>query len=391
MEKSKVLEVKKLIEQGFELDLISTELGIPIEDLERYKKEIDFRRRLNNIKKSEYRTVDNWQKKQRKPYEKIYAMRDRYKKIFDSEKSQAQSTEVDVALTMDEMVNMIEKMEKLLKIKNEGNGEIISKILIMYIEKIEASINQMTDINELKKLNIKINPEIIKMSPLKVNRLKIAVQSRIGKIQQQEAIAKIKNNVSQELEQLVTELANGKLNITKANKVIDNEVEKRRKKLPEDKFGTIEQNQREQVFAGIYRLLAGEKQVNIVEPEETIRLLMQLNGVNSEEAISSIVTNLLAKKEYDKAQIFINNQNNSKNTNQTYMLKRKVQIAKLSDVAVRILTSEDAIQQSARNYIWLENEMRKNNIKASQIPIGKIHNGMATIYFSEVYSEEKQR
>ena len=400
MDTKQVLEVKELIKQGFELKSISTEFEIPIEELEKYQREVeakrDFRERLNNTagQKSSIveRILEDEREKRQIVYNKICDMQDRYDEIFSREKSTVQQEEIDDTLSMEQMADMLEKMEKLLRIKNDKNAVTITKILSMYMYKLEKAINQITDVDELRKLNIQISPELAKMSPIKVNRLKTVIQSRISKLQQQAVIDKIKNDVSAELEQVIVGLARGNLEIKEANRIIDAETEKRRKKSPTSQFSLTDEKQREQVLNRIYRSIEeSRKQVKIVNPEETMRLLMQLKGASTTEGMEAIVGNLLMLKKYDEAKRFIDSQGDLKNMNQAYILQKKVQIAELGEIAVKMLTSEAEIQELEQYYDLLEKEIRKTGIKTSQIPIGKINNGTVTIYLDKIWDNQKQR
>lgn len=400
MDTKQVLEVKELIKQGFELKSISTEFEIPIEELEKYQREVEakreFRERLNNTagQKSSIveRILEDEREKRQIVYNKICDMQDRYDEIFSREKSTVQQEEIDDTLSMEQMADMLEKMEKLLRIKNDKNAVTITKILNMYMYKLEKAINQITDVDELRKLNIQISPELAKMSPIKVNRLKTVIQSRISKLQQQAVIDKIKNDVSAELEQVIVGLARGNLDIKEANRIIDAETEKRRKKSPTSQFSLTDEKQREQVLNRIYRSIEeSRKQVKIVNPEETMRLLMQLKGTSTTEGMEAIVGNLLMLKKYDEAKRFIDSQGDLKNMNQAYILQKKVQIAELGEIAVKMLTSEAEIQELEQYYDLLEKGIRKTGIKTSQIPIGKINNGTVTIYLDKIWDNQKQR
>lgn len=400
MDTKQVLEVKELIKQGFELKSISTEFEIPIEELEKYQREVeakrDFRERLNNTagQKSSIveRILEDEREKRQIVYNKICDMQDRYDEIFSREKSTVQQEEIDDTLSMEQMADMLEKMEKLLRIKNDKNAVTITKILNMYMYKLEKAINQITDVDELRKLNIQISPELAKMSPIKVNRLKTVIQSRISKLQQQAVIDKIKNDVSAELEQVIVGLARGNLDIKEANRIIDAETEKRRKKSPTSQFSLTDEKQREQVLNRIYRSIEeSRKQVKIVNPEETMRLLMQLKGTSTTEGMEAIVGNLLMLKKYDEAKRFIDSQGDLKNMNQAYILQKKVQIAELGEIAVKMLTSEAEIQELEQYYDLLEKGIRKTGIKTSQIPIGKINNGTVIIYLDKIWDNQKQR
>lgn len=400
MDTKQVLEVKELIKQGFELKSISTEFEIPIEELEKYQREVEakreFRERLNNTagQKSSIveRILEDEREKRQIVYNKICDMQDRYDEIFSREKSTVQQEEIDDTLSMEQMADMLEKMEKLLRIKNDKNAVTITKILNMYMYKLEKAINQITDVDELRKLNIQISPELAKMSPIKVNRLKTVIQSRISKLQQQAVIDKIKNDVSAELEQVIVGLARGNLDIKEANRIIDAETEKRRKKSPTSQFSLTDEKQREQVLNRIYRSIEeSRKQVKIVNPEETMRLLMQLKGTSTTEGMEAIVGNLLLLKKYDEAKRFIDSQGDLKNMNQAYILQKKVQIAELGEIAVKMLTSEAEIQELEQYYDLLEKGIRKTGIKTSQIPIGKINNGTVIIYLDKIWDNQKQR
>ena len=77
---SEVEEIKELIKNGFDLELISFELGIPIERVTQYKLE------LETISKSDYIKTHSTRKiidsKNENAHTKIQQMREKYKKLF---------------------------------------------------------------------------------------------------------------------------------------------------------------------------------------------------------------------------------------------------------------------------------------------------------------------
>lgn len=77
---NEVEEIKKLIENGFDLELISFELDIPIEEIRQCKLELETIKRSNSL--TTYSAREIIDSKNKYAHSKMQQMRERYKKIF---------------------------------------------------------------------------------------------------------------------------------------------------------------------------------------------------------------------------------------------------------------------------------------------------------------------
>lgn len=80
IENSEVEEIKKLIKNGFDLELISFELDIPIEEIKQYKLELETAKKFNSLRGYSEKEIIN--SKNKYAYPKMEQMREKYKKIF---------------------------------------------------------------------------------------------------------------------------------------------------------------------------------------------------------------------------------------------------------------------------------------------------------------------
>ena len=109
---NEVEEIKKLIKYGFDLDLISFEFDIPIEDIKQCKLELEEKRKNDlNKKRSTKKVVKNNQ-----PDLKIKQMRERYKKLFLSSDITefVQSAKISKS-TVDKINLVITEIEEIAK------------------------------------------------------------------------------------------------------------------------------------------------------------------------------------------------------------------------------------------------------------------------------------
>ena len=70
--------IKKLIQKGFDLELISFELDIPLEEIKEFQQEIE--KQETNTKKYNYAEITN--KRNEEIDKKIQQLRERYEKLY---------------------------------------------------------------------------------------------------------------------------------------------------------------------------------------------------------------------------------------------------------------------------------------------------------------------
>lgn len=232
IEQNKLEEIKKLIKSGFDLELISFELDIPIEVIEKCKIQLDnqsINKRNNNNKNAS---------------SKMEQMREKYNSLFfqnnkEEVKLPKGLTQQEVKIinsvisTIEETINemkesskkeritgvktilsemkriknyqlTIEQAEKLNTLMQLSEGltklnisEIdysMNKQRKMIVKKLAESVDfkqyQTEDLEELKLLAEKLTTKMQKANPLVVDSVKRKIETKIAKIQQRKSNGK---------------------------------------------------------------------------------------------------------------------------------------------------------------------------------------------------------
>ena len=79
LEYNEVKEIKNLIKKGFDLELISFELDIPIEKVRQYKLELESMRKNDLVKHSAKEIIES---KNKQAHLKFEQMREKYEELF---------------------------------------------------------------------------------------------------------------------------------------------------------------------------------------------------------------------------------------------------------------------------------------------------------------------
>ena len=349
-------EIKKLIESGFDLELISFELDIPLEQVKQCK--LDMETSNNTKTKTSYTAKDIIDERNKHAHSKISKMRGKYKKIyFRSDKLEIVIPE---ALSQQEMESIrkviatiqetIEKMKTLPKKEKRENAttivkelkkideyqlpiaeaeqlyalissEELSRLKLIGTDKIDETIGKQKDklakkfakaiqyeqyninnIEELQKLDRKITWDMVNVDPIGIGSIKTRILNRITAMRQQKTIDNIRNNIPTSIMSILSDLANGNIDIEKANAIIDAEAKKRVKSRPKTRFSLTEEQERRQILIQIRRVIAERTdKFNIQDPEKTISQLQKLCGGELGQSIGAVVENLTNKKEFEIA------------------------------------------------------------------------------------------
>lgn len=256
-------EIEQIISKGYELELVSLEFDIPMEELRTIKRELDknqektelqkLRERYKKLYLQENESAVNEFKKNTEDEkkfinEKIEIIEDLLNNI--SEKTIEERRKIVKELT-EEIAKLkkyqlsLEQAEKLydmlgieeLKGLNRKNSDkmdnYISASKRIVEKQIAENINilqsQTTDIEELRKLDKKLTLEMTKRNPIAVATVKNIISNRILEIQTQKAIKKIKEDVPIDIENIIKSIANDMLNLEEAKEIINEEVKKEKK------------------------------------------------------------------------------------------------------------------------------------------------------------------
>lgn len=447
-------EIKELIKKGFDLELISFELDIPIEEVKRLKLELEAERENNFTKQYDNERIINDEIKNANL--KMQQIRRRYRKIFfKSNKIDTEQT-INLQKQNDELVNSaileIEKIEEILK-NNEGHSQKeikeLSKTIITELNKIEEYqltveqaeklyylINSKTlkeielgnnekkynyrmsrnrkiilrklteaidlvqsqteEVEELKKLERKLTFEIQKNNQILIGTVKSKIENKILKINQQKAIDKIRNDVPENVELIIKSLAKGTLDINKADQIIEKEAEKRIESKLKNKFALTKEQEKNQILMQIRTgLMEKSEQYNIENPEKTIMLMEELNNGKIELAVRTVVKNLINRKEFEKAKEvckkFSSKDKESSLSIYIRDLKKEIRNNEIGDFVLRGINMKGTPEEKSKFIELIEKGIRQKNINLDAVPLGKSQDGLKNITLADIWTDEKER
>ena len=450
MKLNEIEEVKKLIKNGFNLELISFELDIPIEEIKQCKLELETMKQPNSTRTYSAKEIIDSENKQ--AHSKMQQMKERYRKLyFTSNKIEVKQPKElprqkveQINLVIAEIEEIVESIKELPKKERRKEvNAILSKL--KQIEEYQLTIEQAEKLHyilqseELKKLNSSITDKIdfymnrsrkivikklaeaidiaqaqsdeleelkglerkLTMGMQQNNQIVVgAVKSRIGnkisKIIQQKAIDRIRNDVPEDIEFIIREIANGTLNIQIANKIIDKEAKKRVQKKPKTRFSLTEEQEKRQILIQIRTVLIEKsEQYHIDNPEKTILQIQELCGGELEQAIRTVVKNLTNVKDFERAKEVCNKFSSKDNESSlsVYIRKLRKQIRndEISDIVLKGLNMNGTEREERTYFELIEKGIKMGNIKLGAVSLGKSQDGLRNITLADIWVDENQK
>ena len=441
---SELCEIEKLIKKGFDLELISFELDIPLKEIQQLHKIIKSQEKLANNEKNNPRKETNNKELINK---KIEQMRKRYQQLFFENNKKDNIAQIKVSEEETKQINLcistieekIEEMKAFSKIERRKiANEIISKMkeiqnypltieqaeklnfllkseelkrlkldtldkidIIIYryrkiifkklAEALDIAQCQTEDIEELNRLGRKITLEMQKENLISVNTVKSRIDTKVSKILQKQAIERIKNDMSENILGIIEDLVNGTLDMENAHTIIEEEAEKKLEKNPKNKFSLTKEQEERQILMKINMTIRDKAdKFQIVDPEITILQLQELTQAPINQVIRTVVENLVSRKKFEEAKEICNKflSKNKKGSFAIEMkdLKLRIRNAQIGDTVLKIINN-NASEEEPQQYIELiEKEIEKGTIKLGAISLGKSQDGMRSIRLSDIWS-----
>ena len=381
LEQNKVKEIKKLIENGFDLELIAFELDLPLKLLIQYKKEISTYSTLRQIKSN---------------YNRLFFRNNNEKRIEPTQLSEQEIELIDSVLltveqNIDEMKNLskkekhkiaisilsefkkiealqlpLEKAESLYKLIN---SEELQGLTLSMSDKIEIFIGKQKrisatqfgraievrqydvndDIDELKLLKRKITMQMKKESPLIIGGIETKLSNKITLMEQQNSMFRLRNDISPNILAIINNLVNGEIDISEASSIIGEEAKIREKNKPKTRFALTEEQERKQILVQITTAIKeNPDKYNIKDPDITIIQIQKLCECTLEQAISAVVENFIGKKDYQTARNICDNYSEEtkdtdlENPRNKYIrrLKKLIISSEIGDIVLKMLSHE---------------------------------------------------
>lgn len=447
---SEVEEIKKLIKNGFDLELISFELDIPIEEIRQYKLESETLRKSNSVRV--YSTKEIIDSKNKNAHSKMEQMRERYKKIFfksnkvevkfPKELSKQEVELINSVITeIEEIVNGMRELSKKERRKGASTilaelkkiedyqltidqaeklhflmqSEVLEKLKLTSTDKIDYYMNknrrtiirklteavdiaqtQTEELEELKSLERKLTTKMQQDNQIVVGAARSRIGNKISKIIQQKASDRIRNDVPVNIELIIKELANGTLDIQTADEIIEEEAKKRVEGKPKTRFTLTEEQEKRQILIQIKTVLKEKpEQYHIENPETTIMQIQELCGGELEQAIRTVVKNLTGIKDFERAKEICDkfSSKDKESSLSTYIrrLRKEIRNDEISDIVLKGINMNGTDAEERAYFELIEKGLKMGNVKLGAISLGKSQDGLRTITLADIWTDENQK
>lgn len=424
-------QIQNLIKNGFDIESISFEFEIPIEYVKICKQELESNKHTNI---------------------KIEIIRERYKKLFlegdEIEiKQQPQVSQQDneliekvimaietkvqesVGLEQNEkkkivrvILNELEKIkdcqltieqaEELIYLLNSeeprGIGRGIEGRLNIYFDsvklklyrKLAKSIDiiqaQTDNIEELRLLSKKITYVMTQKDQITIGSVKDRINNKILTLTQKQAIDKIRNDIPESIDNIVLDIAQGRLDFESANLIIDKEAKKKTIGRPKTMFALTEEQCRRQILIQIRTIIAEKSsKYHIENPKITIEQLQKLCCIELEQAVRAVVENLIFSKDFERAKQVCNEFDSNDNKKMDYIntiqrLRKDIKNAEIGELVLKLIEMQSTPEEENACFELIEKGLRFGKTKMESISLGKSKNGLRDITLADVWNEEKQ-
>ena len=454
MQKPNKEQIKKLLKSGFDSKLIAFEFQIPIEEIELIKNEVY---QTNFVKNKNTKRKLTGKKREVSAHEKFMIMRDKYKKLYFDVVQNKEDSEIKKEITPDERKKVDEVINKIQEILDSMNGELTEKqerskafailkeirgisnyqlsieqaeqlisvlqssrinnlkltdynhkiqysisygkekaiVSRKYIQAIDMVQSETTDIEKLKILKKKLNS-----NPLQDYRaisvgVKSKINIKIGRYSSQKVLNKIKNDIPENILEIVRELSEGTLDIESANEIINEEAKRRVQSKVKNKFSLTEEQERNQILFQIRTALEERtEQYSITNPEMTIYQLHNLCGDSLNQSVSSVINNLINSKTFERAKkVYAKFENESQTEEYSYSMesiRKKIRNAEIGDMVLRGIMQNGNAKQDANYFELIEKGLRTANVKKRNISLGKSQSGLRNITLDDVWPDKER-
>lgn len=453
--------IRKLIEQGIGIDIIALELEVPIQDVRDIKLDIEkvrarrfsqkdtkgshlkmqllrdrYRRKLFGSDERENKSEGNESNKElsnedlQELRKKIDALDQKIQesanlltnkeargsvcKIMKDVKSLQESypqLPLEEAERLNNLINSSQMKDIMMRLRKDGdvNRALIStkkNIIKSLAESISREQGRTEDIQELESLCRKITPEMERTSPITVGGVRSNIQRKISRLRQQIAIDRTKNGVSTRGLKIVSDLAEGKLDLKGANDIIAEEAKRRAEEKPKSRISslnTTEDQERRQILVQIRTTLQEKaEQYPIKNVELTISQLQQLLELKKDdekrtgeklEAMRTVVINLIGGKRFALAkkvcEKFLAQDTKGQYLIHIKQLQEAIRNAEFGDFVLKGINEERTPEEDGGYFDLIEQRIKREQIKIAAIPLGKSKIGNKNITLADIWQDDK--
>lgn len=432
-----VAEIENLIRSGFEIELISFELDIPLDELKQIENNMNQTQDAQK-KKSESKKSTSKLEKMRTKYAELCSQNNSPQAVPEKVLSSKQREIIVEAIGMMETitetvpvgdklskkkransileqfnrieqyplsVEQAEKVYKLMQAKELDGVNVsiedrtdmrIRRIRSASMQKLVSAIDEASlktnDVEELRKLSRKITIEMVRKNQILAGSTRTRIETRISKMIQDNYRNKMRNEVSPNIRSIINDLAADSLDVAQAQAVIDEEAQARVANRAPNKPGLSLEQERKQLLVQIGTVLSEKyNEYEIINPKSAVTKIKELCGVDTDSALRIIVLNLIGHKAFKIANGLcdeFDTKGPKQRTDMVERLRKQIKYAEISDFVLRGLQTPGDVDDEERFFSTIERGIRRSNFKFKDISLGKTKDGTRTITLADIWPME---
>lgn len=328
----------------------------------------------------------------RTPKEKAVLLKlvfEKYEMLNDCNLSVTQAKDLYLLLEHDN----IKALCQVSRGKNNPIKEMVEnqkeKVLDKLIEAVNLEIQNVGNIEELEKLCEGLPIEILRKNNDKYKKYTEKINQKKSGLSKEKILAELEI-VPENIIEIVRQLANGNLDVSSAARVIEKEAIENVKKADYDDFDEGVKIEKKKIHTQIKSILVEKaKDYCIKNPTLTVLNLKELTGDTLIESISSIIMNLVERKEYDKAlemcKFFEQKTKDDEINKYIEKIRTVIVNMEIGNMIIKGINIGDDKEIRERYFDTISKGLNQKGISLDEIPLGEITKDGTKMTLADIY------
>ena len=433
--------ISKLVDKGYDINLVSFEFDIPVQRIIDYRRMIQIEQAKDRYP---FRSRESKIQIMRRKYYSIIGAKSDNKEIHEKKLTEEENKQINSAIAKIEecvenireaepkekrrmvviilgeinkigdynlTINQIEKVLKLLNSNELKTIPLLSfhdkiyssinsakmRIIQKYVETIDYEQSTTNDLDRLQRLEMKLmsNDLLKNGNILSISTLRSQITTKIERLKKESVINNLRENVPESISKIISEIVDGTVDIEKAKVVIEEEAINRVESKPKTKFSLTVDQEKNQIAHQIKRIIVERAdKYRIKNPELFLKQIVEVCNLDDENALSTLIRNLIGRKEYNEARKLCDTipLKDEKGNIRTYLrtLRKEIVIAELSDTVLKSIKISRPFEEENACFDFIKEGLRKVDLSPRVIILSKSDDGMKSITLEDVWPEELQ-
>lgn len=158
---------------------------------------------------------------------------------------------------------------------------------------------------------------------------------------------------------------------------------------------TEEQEKRQILIQIRTAIMEKADRYRIKNPEDMVLQIKQLCGGDIEQAVRTVVENLINRKDFETAKNICDRFSVKDENEQIkkYMrsLKNQIKNAEIGDIVLKGINMKGTAEEEREYFELIERGLKRGNVKLGAISLGKSQDGLRNITLADIWTEETIR